>query len=116
MLISIRFISWAAMSLLALAYGCSLNDQPQAAPKPSTTSVSTTATSKTPPPQSLVKRLLETNECPKCDLSGVELRDADLRGAELTDADLEGANLQGANLSKANVEEIDLEGANLRGG
>ena len=38
-----------------------------------------------------VQKLMNTNECIKCDLSG-----ADLRGALLIKADLNGANLNGA--------------------
>ncbi|MFM7366960.1 MAG: pentapeptide repeat-containing protein, partial [Sphaerospermopsis kisseleviana] len=40
-----------------------------------------------------LQKLLSTGECPKCQLSGVNLR-----GAHLIGADLRGANLRGANL------------------
>src|ERR687885_828342 len=45
-----------------------------------------------------LKRVLETNQCPGCDLSY-----ADLRGANLRYADLRGANLSYANLSNADL-------------
>ncbi|MGD1948174.1 MAG: pentapeptide repeat-containing protein [Leptolyngbyaceae cyanobacterium] len=52
-----------------------------------------------------LKRLIETNECPGCDL-----READLRRL-----DLSGANLEGANLREANFFYAILDGANLSG-
>ena len=52
-----------------------------------------------------IERLLDTNICDGCDLSGVNLS-----GENLESADLEGANLLNAILSG-----IDLEGANLKG-
>lgn len=55
-----------------------------------------------------VQRLLETNECVRCDLRG-----ADLAKADLDHANLEGANLQGANLSRAEMNQAYLVGANL---
>jgi uncharacterized protein YjbI with pentapeptide repeats len=56
----------------------------------------------------LVKQLLETKECVRCNLAG-----ANLSGAKLSEANLEGANLQGANLQDANLEAAYLVGANL---
>ncbi len=66
------------------------------------------------------KRLLETRECPGCDLNGANLTDTDLsganlHGANLMGANLKGANLKGANLHGANLMDSDLEGANLVG-
>jgi len=58
--------------------------------------------------QSLL-RLLETGQCPKCDLRG-----ADLVHAQLPHANLQGALLQGANLSRANLAGANLNGADLR--
>jgi len=58
--------------------------------------------------QSLL-RLLETGQCPKCDLRG-----ADLVHAHLPLANLQGAQLQGANLSRANLAGANLNGADLR--
>ena len=52
-----------------------------------------------------LRRLIETNECPGCDL-----READLRRL-----DLSGANLEGANLREANFFYAILDGANLSG-
>ena len=80
-----------------------------------TLSVAATATAANP---DHVKRLRETKECPKCDLSGADLRGANLSFAILVDADLRGAKLQGANLSnadlsRANLSQADLTGANL---
>ncbi|QZZ23124.1 pentapeptide repeat-containing protein [Leptothermofonsia sichuanensis E412] len=57
-----------------------------------------------------VRRLLNTNACPNCDLSGADLRRANLRGADLRNADLRYADLRGADLRGAN-----LKGANLYG-
>lgn len=56
-----------------------------------------------------VQQLLQTSECPGCDLSGADLSFAHLIGADLREANLEGANLEGANL-----EGADLTGANLQ--
>lgn len=59
------------------------------------------------------KRLLETRECPGCDLNGANLTDTNLSGAELSGANLHGANLMGANLKGANLKGANLHGANL---
>ena len=48
--------------------------------------------------------LIETNNCPQCNLSG----------ANLIRLDLSGANLEGANLSRAKMSLVNLSGANLR--
>lgn len=48
--------------------------------------------------------LLETKNCPQCNLSG----------ANLNRFDLSGANLEGANLSRAKMSLVNLSGANLR--
>ena len=56
----------------------------------------------------LVKQLLETKKCVRCNLAG-----ANLSGAKIAEANLEGANLQGANLEGANLEHAYLIGANL---
>lgn len=53
-------------------------------------------------------RLLTTNECPACDLSG-----ALLVGKDLAKAKLVGANLKGADLTKASLRMADLAGADL---
>lgn len=65
-----------------------------------------------------VRKLVNTNLCPNCDLVGVDLRGAhligaDLRKADLSSADLSWANLEGADLSHANLTGADLTGAFL---
>ena len=60
-----------------------------------------------------VKRLLDTNQCPQCDLSGANLGDANLYGANLVNANLTSANLAGANLGEADFTDANLTGANL---
>ena len=65
-------------------------------------------------------RLMETGNCPECDLkiatlSGAYLYGADLSGADLIGADLSGANLSGANLIGASLRYADLDGADLTG-
>lgn len=80
-----------------------------------------------------VKQLLQTKQCPNCDLVGADLRSdtginlsgANLSGANLSGARLPKANLQGANLNNAilidtdlvvaNLSKADLRGAQLRG-
>lgn len=52
-----------------------------------------------------LQRLLETGECPGCNLQGADLRRLDLTGV----------NLEGANLKKANLFYTVLDGANLSG-
>ena len=53
-------------------------------------------------------QLLQTQECPQC-----ELADVNLVHAQLQDADLEGAKLQRANLSQARLDGANLRGADL---
>ncbi len=60
-----------------------------------------------------VQRLLKTNQCPLCDLSGADFTDANLFGANLVGANLKGALLTGANLGSANLTDADLTGAKL---
>ena len=64
-------------------------------------------------------RLLETNECVKCDLNnaeleGAKLRRADFSGAYLYRANLEYADLRGANFTGADLSNTRLRGADLR--
>jgi len=76
------------------------------------------------------KRLIETNSCPGCDLSGADLNRANLPGANLQGANLAYAQLHLATLTKANLQnsilkntelnganlaDADLRGADLRG-
>ena len=62
-------------------------------------------------------RLLDANlpgaDLRRARLRNSNLRSANLRGANLQGADLRGANLAGANLAGANLEGADLTGANL---
>ncbi len=70
-------------------------------------------------------RLLTTNACRGCNLSGAvlnrlnlaeaDLEGADLSGAQLNAASLTGANLRGANLRGAWLGGADMTGANLLG-
>jgi uncharacterized protein YjbI with pentapeptide repeats len=55
-----------------------------------------------------IAKLLETNQCFRCDL-----RNADLAGLDLENANLQGANLSGANLSETKLKQAYLLGANL---
>jgi uncharacterized protein YjbI with pentapeptide repeats len=55
-----------------------------------------------------VQQLLQTGQCPSCNLVNADLREAHLIGA-----DLRNANLTGANLTGANLEGADLTGAKL---
>lgn len=57
---------------------------------------------------SLVRQLLETRSCQKCDLSG-----ANLSNLDLSHTNLQGANLSRANLSQTNLSDANLTGANL---
>ena len=92
MAIATKIIHWAAtLSLLGFVSACGSSEEPQAAEPP-------TPSQATSPAPSIVKRLLETKQCERCDLEGVNLAGADLRKAKLSDALLQGANLQGANL------------------
>ena len=61
-------------------------------------------------------RLIETNQCPNCDLykaplAGANLTGANLAGANLTKADLQNATLYRANLSGATFKKANLDGA-----
>ena len=51
-----------------------------------------------------LEKLLNTNICIKCDLSG-----ADLRKRNLANANLQGSNLNKVNLWRANLENANLE-------
>jgi uncharacterized protein YjbI with pentapeptide repeats len=60
--------------------------------------------------QADLNRLIATNKCVGCDLSG-----ADLSRRQLANADLQAANLVGAKLTNANLSGANLGGANLTG-
>ncbi|MCL2932079.1 MAG: serine/threonine-protein kinase [Trichodesmium sp. MAG_R03] len=67
---------------------------------------------------SSIAKLLETSECPGCNLRGVnlaavKLEDAYLRDADLFKANLRGVELRGARLQNANLKAAQLQGANL---
>lgn len=55
-----------------------------------------------------VNHLLQSRECPGCDL-----RYTNLVGTDLTFVDLEGANLEGANLERADLRNAKLSRTNL---
>ncbi|WP_407650760.1 pentapeptide repeat-containing protein [Aerosakkonema funiforme] len=61
----------------------------------------------------LIRQLLETGQCVRCNLSGANLTDLDLSNLNLSGANLSGANLSGANLSGTNLSDANLSGANL---
>jgi len=51
------------------------------------------------------------DDCPNCDLSGVNLSQRDLHGIDLSGANLRNTIFTGANLSKANLEGANIHGA-----
>jgi uncharacterized protein YjbI with pentapeptide repeats len=59
------------------------------------------------------QQLVDTGDCPGCDLQGLDLQGMNLKGANLAGANLEGANLQEANLKGANLKGTSLESARL---
>lgn len=61
------------------------------------------------------KRLIETNSCPGCDLSGVDLNRVNLPGANLEGANLTQAKLYLATLTRANFHNAILRGAEFSG-
>jgi hypothetical protein len=63
--------------------------------------------------QSSVKKLLETQECPKCYLVSAYLSNAELSSAYLSNAYLSNAELSSAYLSNAELSNAELLGANL---
>lgn len=69
-------------------------------------------------PKENVRRLIETNNCPGCALSGANLEQINLPGANLEGANLSGAKLRQATLTRANLRNAvltfaELQGANL---
>ncbi|MGB3295940.1 MAG: pentapeptide repeat-containing protein [Phormidesmis sp.] len=69
----------------------------------------------TPTQQANVQRLVLTNRCMACDLTGADLTETHLIGADLRNANLQWADLTDANLEGADLEGADLTGANLTG-
>jgi len=49
------------------------------------------------------RRLLETKQCPGCNLNGANLKEVNLQGANLQGAELSGARISGANLRGESV-------------
>lgn len=62
-----------------------------------------------------LRRLIQSGECPNCDLSNADLSGQNLEGNNFNGANLRGANLSGANLNQADLTGADLTGANLTG-
>jgi Pentapeptide repeats (8 copies) len=62
-----------------------------------------------------LQKLLTTNRCEQCDLSGVSLIGLDLNGAQLQGAKLNAANLSGADLSGANLTGVSAVGTSFVG-
>jgi uncharacterized protein YjbI with pentapeptide repeats len=62
-----------------------------------------------------LQQLINTRQCPQCDLTGASLVYANLAGADLRGADLRGANLSRANLTQASLTGADLTSATLFG-
>ncbi|HEY9688559.1 MAG TPA: pentapeptide repeat-containing protein, partial [Coleofasciculaceae cyanobacterium] len=56
------------------------------------------------------RSLVQSNQCPSCNLQGNDLNGLDLRGANLR-----GANLRETLIIRANLRGADLSGADLRG-
>ena len=59
------------------------------------------------------EKLIFSNHCEGCDLSGAALSNFHLEGAGLVGADLSNSKLQSAYLLGANLENANLRGANL---
>jgi Pentapeptide repeats (8 copies) len=62
-----------------------------------------------------LQKLLTTNSCEGCDLSGVSLIGVDLAGAQLQGAKLNAANFSGADLSGANLTKVSAVGTSFVG-
>ncbi len=60
-----------------------------------------------------IRRLLETNQCPKCDLTSADIGNTNLTAANLEGAFLSRANLGSAFLGSANLKRTFLSRANL---
>lgn len=57
-----------------------------------------------------LQKLIKTNSCRECDLSGVNLNRVDLSDADLEGTDLSKAKMYLTNLSRANLRNADLRG------
>jgi hypothetical protein len=60
-----------------------------------------------------VQQLIDTKNCPGCDLVGANLKGKDLQSANLVDANLRGAILTQSNLYQANLVGADLTGVDV---
>ena len=61
-----------------------------------------------------ITKLLTTNECEQCDLSGADLSNSNLRSAKLFGANLSDANLSHSDLYRADLHYTNLQNANLQ--
>jgi len=59
------------------------------------------------------KKFIKTNQCEKCDLSGINLKGWKITGAKLPGTNLRGADLSGAFLQYADLRFANFKGANL---
>ena len=64
--------------------------------------------------QELVEKLLDTNRCYECNLSGVDLSGEDISGSDLEGSDLSGAILNDTDLAGTNLKGVSLQGAQMR--
>ncbi len=62
-----------------------------------------------------LEKLIKTNSCRGCDLSGINLTRVDLSDADLEGADLSKSEMSLVNLSRANLRNADLRGVALGG-
>jgi uncharacterized protein YjbI with pentapeptide repeats len=63
----------------------------------------------------LIKQLLTTGRCVKCNLSGINLSNLDLSNLNLSGANLTGANLTGTNLTGANLTNTIMPDGKVNG-
>lgn len=65
--------------------------------------------------QGLIERMLDSERCIGCDLSGADLTGADLSGFDLERANFRNSNLREADLGKANLKGANFQNAQLQG-
>jgi uncharacterized protein YjbI with pentapeptide repeats len=80
-----------ALILIALASGCEESCDTKKVPHPDK-----------------IQRLLETKQCPSCELGTADLQNANLEGADLREAGLANTNFTGANLRSADLTKAEL--------
>ena len=61
-----------------------------------------------------LEKLLKTNTCINCDLSGADFKKANFSYANLQGSNLNGANLWRADFSNSNLKNCSIEQANLK--